>query len=116
MEDPGSGGASRIEVATDKLRDEGKRWLGIADDLHDAINKVKLAQCREGAFSFMDLEIGVADAYEQARKDLKEFAEAGEKTLNQLGKALKAAADQFDADDDAGKHRIDKAVDEWSTL
>ncbi|MEV0299465.1 type VII secretion target [Nocardia sp. NPDC050710] len=93
-----------VSVATDALRSEGKAWARESDTLDKVKSDIQ-------SIGFNRVEAGVFQAIVSAHAEVVEkmttLSGQAATSFDKVGQTLQTCADTYDAEDAAGKHRID---------
>ncbi|CAM4245071.1 hypothetical protein NONI108955_16600 [Nocardia ninae] len=96
--------AEKLEVATGSLRNDAALWEGKATDMSGLKAKIE-------TLTFTHLEAGlfftITGANDKLVNDLASRAGEASQRFTEVAGVLRTCADTYEAEDAAGKHRID---------
>lgn len=96
--------AEKLKVATGSLRNDAVRWDGKAADMSGVKAKIE-------TLTFTHIEAGlfftITNANDKLVNDLSGRAGEASQRFTEVAGVLRTCADTYEAEDAAGKHRID---------
>ncbi|MEV6600773.1 hypothetical protein AB0M36_28585 [Actinoplanes sp. NPDC051346] len=96
--------ADVIEVATDGIRAEARKWLGFSDEMEDLAKTMNGMTLPPSAFAVIDLagimtSIDQSNSYTTTQTWLTGLFRDASVKMEQFGEALKKCADEYDRTD-----------------
>jgi hypothetical protein len=94
----------KLEVALDSLRADASVWdreAGAMSDLKSRLEALKFNRLQAGLFQF------IVDANDELVSKMSDRSAEASRRFTEVADALRFCADTYEAEDAAGKHRID---------
>lgn len=93
-----------VVVALEALRSDARQWDGAASEIGAAAAAARGLVLEPGAFSFAGQE--VAATYADIQRQLAGLLDSGQVAVSDIGRALRTSADVYEAEEQAGVHRL----------
>jgi len=94
---------AEVQVATAALRTEGGVWLHQSDQLEAVVHKadgLRMGRLEAGVFQVL------VSAYDEVVEQVVGRCREGRARMEEIGQALRRAADVYDEEDRSGAHRF----------
>lgn len=98
-----------ITVALEAMRSDATTWQNASGDLTAPQNAVSSLNITAEAFSKWAVDRGIDQTYEDARGALENMLEQAASYFAEISQDLRQAAEQYERDDEQGKHEIESA-------
>lgn len=100
--------ADQITAALHALRADARAWAAAADQLTDAAQNARRLSLDAFHFTYIGDQLGVTEAYRSLQEKIVVLLGQGAANLDSLAVALQASANTYQAEDEAGVHRLRK--------
>ena len=98
-----------LEVITDALRDEGKKWLAMSDSIAEVKTAAEQLHLEPSAFFIGDASVVLhAGAYRDFHTFMVRIFNGAVTEFDQIGAALRRIADEYDRADEVISLDLDK--------
>lgn len=98
--------ADQITAALEAMRADARAWGAAADQLTDAAQNARRLSLDAFHFSYFGEQLGLTAAYRSLQEKLITLLEQGAANFDSLAVALQRSADTYQAEDEAGVHRM----------
>jgi hypothetical protein len=96
----------QVKAAIGALRADASAWDAGAQDLRDAASAAMGLDLDAFHFSYLADQLGLTEVYQRLQQRLYGLLVQGADNLNELGGALRAAADGYEQDEINAVHRM----------
>lgn len=98
-----------LEVITDALRDEGKKWLAMSDSIAEVKTAAEQLHLEPSAFFIGDASVVLhAGSYRDFHTFMVRILNGAVTEFDQIGAALRRIADEYDRADEVVSLDLDK--------
>ncbi|MEU4593696.1 MULTISPECIES: hypothetical protein [Micromonospora] len=98
-----------LEVITDALRDEGKKWLAMSDSIAEVKTAAEQLHLEPSAFFIGDASVVLhAGSYRDFHTFMVRILNGAVTEFDQIGAALRRIADEYDRADEVTSLDLDK--------
>ena len=98
-----------LEVITDALRDEGKKWLAMSDSIAEVKTAAEQLHLEPSAFFIGDASVVLhAGSYRDFHTFMVRILNGAVTEFDQIGAALRGIADEYDRADEVISLDLDK--------
>ncbi|MGX1612691.1 hypothetical protein ACWIF8_02225 [Micromonospora chalcea] len=98
-----------LEVITDALRDEGKKWLAMSDSIAEVKTAAEQLHLEPSAFFIGDASVVLhAGSYRDFHSFMVRILNGAVTEFDQIGAALRRIADEYDRADEVISLDLDK--------
>ncbi|MFG1611027.1 hypothetical protein [Actinoplanes sp. NPDC049265] len=99
----------KTEVVTDALRDEGKKWFTLSNEMHTVAGNIAGLSLDDSAFWCGDqITVAPAPIYRDFQDFVQDRCGEGSSEFEQIGEALNRAADEYDGSDEVSAETLTK--------